>query len=132
MKRFLLQGRQRGQSIIEFAVIVPSFLLLMMLTIMGAMLMSDYLSMKHAADTAARVVKRSDMSINNKSVITGGTALLVCKDLDMTAYVVKKDSADTEFVMVEATAAVKIPFVKKYFLDNLTVYSAPEYKPASS
>lgn len=109
---------------------MPSFLLLMMMSIMGAMLMSDYLSMKHTADNAARVVDSDTKKLDdeNKTILIKSTALLVCKDLELTEGVVQKDGADTDFVQVEATAEVKIPFVRKYFLETLTVYSAPEYK----
>ena len=128
MKNFIRTWRQRGQSIIEFAVIVPWFLMFMLMTIYGGMMISDYLALKHVAGTAARVATLSDskasISSDNQTVLKNSTALLVCKDLTLSPN--KLDNS--EFIYVTASATVQIPIVKQYFTDELKATSAPEYK----
>ncbi|MBQ9479626.1 MAG: pilus assembly protein, partial [Selenomonadaceae bacterium] len=63
MIEFPPKGRQRGQSIIEFAVIVPFFLMFMLSVIYGGMMISDYLALKHVAGTAARVATLSGNNV---------------------------------------------------------------------
>lgn len=122
--------RQRGQSIIEFAVIVPAFLALMLFTIYGGMMISDYLALKHVAGTAARVATLegaiASIPSDNQAALTSHTALMVCDRATLTLTPTKLDGGD--FVCVTASADVKIPIVKRWFGDTLTAVSAPEYK----
>ena len=129
MIELLSKGRQRGQSIIEFAVIVPFFLAFMLSVIYGGMMISDYLALKHVAGTAARVATldgSSGASIDsaNETVLKNSTALMVCDTLTLEPSIVK----DSKFVYVTASATVKIPIVKRYFTDKLKATSAPEFK----
>ncbi|MBR1580669.1 MAG: pilus assembly protein [Selenomonadaceae bacterium] len=133
MIELLSKGRQRGQSIIEFAVIVPFFLTFMLSVIYGGMMISDYLALKHVAGTAARVATLSgstaSISSANQTVLKNSTALMVCDTLTLTPNIVKDSSDDdTKFVYVTASATVKIPIVKRYFTDELKATSAPEFK----
>ena len=132
MIEFPPKGRQRGQSIIEFAVIVPFFLMFMLSVIYGGMMISDYLALKHVAGTAARVATLSGNNVElgaNEDVLKDNTALLVCKGLTLTPSIVKDSSGeDTDFIYYTASATVKIPIVKQYFTDELKATSAPEYK----
>lgn len=138
MIELLPKGRQRGQSIIEFAVIVPGFLAFMLVIIYGGMMISDYLALKHVAGTAARVATRvatlsgstASISSANETVLKNSTALMVSKDLKLTPSIVKNSSEEnTDFVYVTASATVNIPIVEKYFgSSELKAVSAPEYK----
>ncbi len=131
MKFFNRPFRQRGQSILEFAVIVPGFLALMLLVIYGGMMISDYLALKHVAGTAARVATLTDttaeISTANETVLKNNTALMVCKDLTLTPAKL----TDGDFVCVTASATINVKFVKDYFGGSdgkLKATSAPEYK----
>ena len=125
MKKFFRSRRQRGQSIIEFAVIAPAFLALMLFTIYGGMMISDYLALKHVAGTAARVATLSG-TIPDETALKSRTALMVCDRSTLTLTAEKLTGGN--FVCVTASADVKIPIVKRWFGDTLTAVSAPEYK----
>ena len=126
MKKFFRSRRQRGQSIIEFAVIAPAFLALMLFTIYGGMMISDYLALKHVAGTAARVATLSGITDDDQIALKSRTALMVCDRSTLTLTAEKLTGGN--FVCVTASADVKIPIVKRWFGDTLKAISAPEYK----
>lgn len=54
--------RQRGQSMVEFAIIMPLFIFLFMAIVYTAMLFSDYLSLSNIARDSARQAAISSLS----------------------------------------------------------------------
>ena len=133
MKHLKIDGRQDGQSVMEFALIVPFFLMFLLSIIYGGMFMSDYLALKHAANSAAQAATL-ECNIEGDAVLKANTVLMLSDNLSFEVERLKKDdSTDTNFVQVTATAKIvksKLPtMAQDWFGTEIKSVSAPEYKP---
>ena len=134
MKHLKIDGRQDGQSVMEFALIVPFFLMFLLSIIYGGMFMSDYLALKHAANSAAQAATLESNVIEDEDVLKEKTVLMLSDNLSFDVERLKKDdSTDTNFVQVTATAKIvksKLPtMAQDWFGTEIKSVSAPEYKP---
>lgn len=120
-----------GQSVMEFALIVPFFLMFLLSIIYGGMFMSDYLALKHVANSAAQAATLNG-NIDGEAVLKEKTVLMLSNDLNFDVTRLKNGSTDTNFVQVTATAKIvksKLPtMAQNWFGTEIKSVSAPEYK----
>ena len=132
MKHLKIDGRQDGQSVMEFALIVPFFLMFLLSIIYGGMFMSDYLALKHVANSAAQAATLEG-NIEGDAVLKANTVLMLSDNLTFDVERLKDGATDTNFVRVTATANIvksKLPtMAQDWFGTEIKSVSAPEYKP---
>ena len=86
---------QKGQSIIEFALVAPLFLMLVFGMMYGGMMMADYLALKNLAGNVARI--RSNVSTNEEATAKIQTAikkttLIYCETTDISNNVLPNET----------------------------------------
>lgn len=113
---------QRGQALVEFAIILPILLMLVMGILQFGMMLNSYLSIENASREGARagVIGSSDVEIEN--LIIAASPSLDSNDLTVTVTPneASRKSGDTLTVKVTYNYKLIVPIISSLF-NNLIV-----------
>jgi Flp pilus assembly protein TadG len=116
---------QKGQSLVEFAIILPIILLLLMGIVEFGMMLNSYLTIQNVTREGARlgIVGGSDVEI--KTLITTISPNLTPADLtvNITPSEASRNSGDTLTVSVTYNYHMTVPIISALF-NNLMVLRA--------
>ena len=129
-------NRQKGQSTVEFALIIPIFLMLLFGAIYGGMMFYDFWQVQSETDDMARkamfdIAENGETFPNKEDIINQAKKNLKNRDgkLELTAYKIKtvdfKDLTSTE-------VTAKIEIERKNDIPSIVANLLPEELPFTS
>ena len=114
---------QNGQSLVEFAIILPIILLLVMGILQFGMMLNSYLAIQNAAREGARagVVGSTDTEIRNLIISTSPVLEPVNLNVNVTPGEAERKSGDTLTVNVTYNYKLIVPIINSLFSSGVVL-----------
>lgn len=108
---------QKGQSLVEFAMILPFLLLLIMGIVQFGMLLNSYLGLQNAAREGARtgIVGSTNTEIQNSIIATSPTLDVNNLTINITPSEAIRESGEALTVKVSYNFQLTIPIISNIF-----------------
>lgn len=114
---------KKGQALVEFAIILPLLLLLIMGIVQFSMIINSYLSIQNAAREGARAGILGSSDIEIKNIIKAVSPSLEASNLTVTITPTEssRKSGDTLTVKIDYNYPLIVPIISSIFNDVVTL-----------
>lgn len=123
--RTMIPRKKKGQSLVEFSIILPILILVVMGILEFGMMLNTYLAINNAVREGARIgsIGGTDTDIRNTIAVTSPTLGASDLTINITPVGVNRKSGDTLTVAVQYNYHVVIPIISN-LLNKVVVLNA--------